>query len=94
MQTQPRSDVTGCSRAGVQAAPGEGGLLVQGNYWTKGSSESYQLPTRPVARGMNASVVKWGMQVDVARRFHYRVKAGSKEQVPLLPLTISYSQSV
>lgn len=31
------------------------------------------------------------MEVDVARRFHYRVKAGSKEQVPLLPLTISYS---
>lgn len=58
MLTQPRSDVRGCSRAGMQAAPGEGGLLVQGNYWRKDSFESCQLPTRPIARGMNASVVK------------------------------------
>lgn len=73
----------------MQAAAGEGGLLIWGNYWREDTVESCQLPTFPTAGGMNASVLKWGMALDGARRFHYRVEARNKEQAPLLRLTVS-----
>lgn len=65
----------GCPRAGMQAAAGEGGLLIWGNYYREDTVESCQLPTFPTAGGRNVSVLKWGVELDGARRFHYRVEA-------------------
>lgn len=57
----------GCSRAE------KGGLLTWGSYSREDSVEGCQLPTFPTARGINASVLKWGINLDGVRRFHYGV---------------------
>ena len=64
------------------AAPGEGGLLTWGNCYRGDSVESYQ--------GNKCFCSEVGL--GSAGRFHYRVEARNKEQVPLLPLTVSYLQ--
>lgn len=39
---------------------------------------------------MNASILKWAMDLDGAGQFHYRVKARSKKQVPHSLLTVTH----
>ena len=68
-------------QSGMQSASEEGGLLTWCNYQREDSVES--CPIFPTARGTDASVSNWGMDLDGAERFHYRVESRRKEQVPL-----------
>lgn len=76
MQTKPRPHLSRAPDWGI-AALGEGGSL------TRATTREGTL--LGAVWGTGTSVLKWGMDLDGARRFHYRAEARSKEEVPLYP---------
>lgn len=76
MQTKPRPHLSGAAEWDI-AALGEGGLST----WAT-PREGTLLGA---VWGTSTSALKWGMDLDGARRFYYRVEARSKEEVPLYP---------